>query len=89
MTYHDEPEGCTWIPKQPKPVEDCCFQHDIDYINRTGKLAADMRFFRCLWKKGYYLRAILFTSAVLTFGYFFYYNREIKALWKKILKSEK
>ena len=86
MTYNKKPNGCTWIPKQPQEVELCCITHDVAYICQTGKIKADLKLFMCLWRKGYKFRAIIFTSAILVFGYYFYYNREIKALWKKILK---
>lgn len=65
-----KPDYCTGVPDGS--AAPCCKQHDLDYINRVDRKTADINFFKCLWRKGLHVRAVVYFIGVRLFGRRFY-----------------
>jgi hypothetical protein len=75
-------DNCTAVPDFD--VASCCNEHDHAYLYKTGKMAADWKFFKCITSRGktrpihkkvwYFGLGLTYLAGVSVFGGLFYYD---------------
>lgn len=81
MKYDNSPRRSCTLPKilgLRKAFEnrfgDLCEAHDVAYVTRTGKWAADKVFLKGMYDRGYWWLVPSTAFFFLTFGFWYYYT---------------